>query len=607
MDRSIKQQHPGNEAVLLAISIAVLLGVFSPSYAQEEKNLAHDKLDPKIPARLTEHSRKMVQRVYQVTDNVYSAVGYGIANSTMIVGRDGVIIVDTMESVDAAKTAMAEFRKITDKPVKAVILTHNHSDHINGVTAFASVEDVKAGRVAVYAHETMMNTVISNASVIAPILGLRSTYSFGVALEQGPEGAVNQGLGPKLVRGQTGFIAPTKTFKDALDVEIAGVKLHLKYAPSETDDEIVVWLPDSKVLQSAEVIQGENFPNVHTIRGTKYRDPVAWFKSIDLLRRFGAEHLVPSHGRPVSGRAQVEELLTAYRDAIQYVHDQTVRHMNRGLTPDEIVKVVAHLPSHLAQHPWLGEFYGTVKHSVRQIYTGYLGWFEADPTFLDPLPRVERSKRYVEMIGGRDAVVTAAKKAFEKGEHQWCAELLTYVIRAGKDDADARKLKADALRQLAYKTENTNWRNWYITSARELDGTLNKMVTRAAMGSLASPEILRALPVGKFFEAMTVRLDPVKSADANLTVVFRITDTNETYAVEVRRGVAQIHESMPPKASVTLSFTTALMQRIIARQTTFLGAYQAGEVKVEGNAILLARFYGFFDPLPNEAPPLTAR
>ena len=309
----------------------------------------------------------------------------------------------------------------------------------------------------------------------------------------------------------------------------------------------------------------------------------------------------------MSGQAQVEELLTAYRDAIQYVHDQTVRQMNRGLTPDEIVELVGHLPPHLAAHPWLGEFYGTVKHSVRQIYTGYLGWFEADPTFLDPLPRAERSKRYVELMGGRDAVVAAARKAFESGEHQWCAELLTYVIRVNKADAEARKLKADALRELAYKTENTNWRNWYITSARELDGTLNKQIASATTASLAAPDILRQLPLGKFFDAMSVRLDPVKSRDARLTVAFRVTDANQTYAVEVRRGVAQIHEGQPPKADVTLSFTTALMQRIIARQTTFLGAYQAGEVKVEGNALLLARFYGFFDPLPNEAPALTAR
>jgi alkyl sulfatase BDS1-like metallo-beta-lactamase superfamily hydrolase len=518
-----------------------------------------------------------------------------------------VIIVDVMESVDAAKAAFDEFRKITDKPVKAVIYTHNHTDHINGVKAFVSEEDVKAGRVDIYAHETMINTVISNASVVAPILGLRSSYSFGVMLEAGPEGRVNQGIGPQLIRGTPGFIVPTKTFKDSLDVEIAGVKLHLRHAPSETDDEIIVWLPETKVLQTAEVIQGETFPNVHTIRGTKYRDPVAWFKTIDVLRRFGAEHMVPSHGRPVSGKAQIEELLTSYRDAIQYVHDQTVRQMNKGLTPDEIVEVVAHLPPHLANHPWLGEFYGTVKHSARQIYFGYLGWFEGDPTLLDPVPHPEQAKRYVEMMGGRDAVVAASRKAFDKGDHQWCAELLTHVIRVNKDDQDARKLKADALRQLAYKTENTNWRNWYISSARELDGALNKQVALLLMTSLAAPEIVRALPLSKFFEAMTVRLDPIKSADAHITVAFRITDTNEAYAVEVRRGVAQIHETMPPKADVTLNVTMRTLERIIGHQTNFIEALRTGEIKAEGDVAVLARFYSFFDQPATEVPPLTAR
>jgi alkyl sulfatase BDS1-like metallo-beta-lactamase superfamily hydrolase len=583
------------------------LALFSSALAQTTKNLADDKPSPTVNPRLTEHSKKMVQRVYQVAGNVYSAVGFGLANSTMIVGRDGVIIVDTMESVDAAQAAMAEFRKITDKPVKAIVYTHNHTDHINGVKAFVAEEEVRSGRVDIYAHETMIDAVISNASVVAPILGLRSSYTFGVMLERGPQGSINEGIGPKLVVGGRSFIAPTKTFKDSLDIDIAGVKLHLKYAPSETDDEIVVWLPETRVLQSAEVIQGECFPNLHTIRGTKYRDPVAWFKTIDMLRRFGAEHLVPSHGRPVSGKTEIEELLTAYRDAIQYVHDQTVRQMNKGLTPDEIAEVVAHLPPQLAAHPWLGEFYGTVKHSVRQIYFGYLGWFEGDPTFLDPLPRIERSKRYVEMMGGRDAVFSAAKKALDQGEHQWSAELLTYLIRVNKEDAEARKLKAEALRQLAYKTENINWRNWYMTSARELDGSLNKMVAMGVMSSLAAPEIVRQLPISKFFEAMTVRLDPVKSADAHLTIAFRLTDKGEAYALEIRRGVAQLHETLPAKTDLALNLTTQQIGRLIARQATFLSLLQSGEIKAEGNVALLARFYSFFDQPPNEAPPLTAR
>ena len=397
------------------------------------------------------------------------------------------------------------------------------------------------------------------------------------------------------------------SFRDKLEVTIAGVKLQLLYAPSETDDEIVVWLPEQKLLQSAEVIQGETFPNVHTIRGTKFRDPVAWYKSIDKLRSFGAEHLVPSHGRPLSGKEKVEEMLTAYRDGIQYVHDQTIRLLNKGLTPDEIVEQVAHLPAHLANHPWLGEFYGTVRHSVRQIYVGYLGWFEGDPTALDPLPRAEESKRYVELMGGREAVFKAAKKSFDAGEYQWTAELITHLIRVNKEDTEARQLKADSLRQLAYKTENINWRNWYITSARELDGTLNKAAGVAVLSSLAVPDILKALPVSKFFESMTVRLDPVKSADANVTMAFRFTDSGQVYAVEVRRGIAQVHEALPAKVDATLILTTSDLHRVMAKQTTFAQMLQKGEIKSEGNVATLAKFNGYFDPPATEAPLLTVR
>jgi alkyl sulfatase BDS1-like metallo-beta-lactamase superfamily hydrolase len=597
-----------NAAVFVfSISIAAALTHVPIALSQENKNLAYDKPAPTVPARLTEQSRKMEQRVYKVTENVYSAVGFAIANSTMVVGKDGIIIIDTTESVEAAQSILAEFRKITDNPVKAIIYTHNHTDHTNGVKGFVSEEDVKSGRVEIYAHETMMNTVINNASVVAPILGLRSSYSFGIALEKGPEGSINEGLGPRLMLGQRSFIAPTKTFNDSLDIEVAGVKMQLRHAPSETDDEIVVWMPESKVLQSAEVIQGECFPNLHTIRGTKYRDPVNWFKTIDMLRRFDAEHLVPSHGRPVSGKQNIEELLTAYRDAIQYVHDQTIRNMNKGLTPDELVEVVSKLPPHLAGHPWLGEFYGTVKHSVRQIYVGYLGWFEGDPTFLDPLPRGERAARYVEMMGGRERILSAAQQAYDKRDYQWAAELLTYLIRINKDDEPARKLKAAALRQLGFKTENTNWRDWYLTSARELDRSLNKTAGVAAMSSLAAPDIVKALPASKFFEAMTVRLDPVKTADVHMTVAFRFKDTTRAYALEIRRGVAQLHESMPAQADITVTMTARELNRIIFRQTNFLDALKAGEISADGKQAELPRFFGYFDPPATEAPALTAR
>src|SRR5262249_23809014 len=202
--------------------------------------------------------------------------------------------------------------------------------------------------------------------------------------------------------------APTRTFADKLDITIAGVAMKLVHVPSEASDEIAVFLPEMKILFSAEVIPAQTFPTLHPLRGEAYRDPVDWYQSIDTLRRFRAAAMVPSHGLPVLGADHVEEALRNYRDAIQYVHDQTVRDMNRGLTADELVDVVR-LPPHLANfRPWMLEFFGTVSQAVRAIYQGYLGWFEGDPITLAPIQRKERSRREVELMGGRGPVLAAA-------------------------------------------------------------------------------------------------------------------------------------------------------------------------------------------------------
>jgi alkyl sulfatase BDS1-like metallo-beta-lactamase superfamily hydrolase len=187
------------------------------------------------------------------------------------------------------------------------------------------------------------------------------------------------------------FFAPTRVFDDALDIVLAGVRFQFRYAPSAADDEIVMWLPDLGVLLSAQVIQGECLANVLTLRRTRYRAPVRWYQTIDMMRGFGAAHMVPAHGRPVSGAAAVAEVLTVYRDAIQFIHDQTISHMNFGMTPDELAEAIPALPPHLAHHAWLGKHYGTVKHSVRHVWSGQPGWFDGDPASLDPLPRAERA------------------------------------------------------------------------------------------------------------------------------------------------------------------------------------------------------------------------
>jgi alkyl sulfatase BDS1-like metallo-beta-lactamase superfamily hydrolase len=579
-------------------SADVLLPRYSPAVAGSGENLAYDRDAPTIDPRLTAHSRKMAQHIYRAADRVYCAVGYGIANMTMIEGDDGVVVVDVLESTVNARAVMAEFRKITTKPVKAVVYTHNHYDHVMGADAVVERADVEAGRVPIYAHAKMMEGLLHQLSVVGEAIGLRSLYTFGAFLDRGPEGSVNEGIGPKLVTDATGFIPPTHTFDDRLEVSVAGLRLELLHAPSETDDEIVVWMPDRKLLQSAEVIQGEAFPNLYTIRGTTYRDPVKWYRTIDRLRALEPEYLVPSHGRPVEGKAEIAALLTAYRDAIQFTHDQAVRLINKGHTPDEVAAALPGLPPHLAAHPWVTEFYGTVKHSVRNVYGGYLGWFQGDPTVLDPAPPAERARRYVERMGGRDAVLAAARDAHAAGDHQWCAELLTWVVRATPADREARTLKAAALRALAFRQININWRNFYLTAAKELDGTLDPGRYDTARGVA----ILSRLPLEAILENVVTRVDAEKTRDVRMTLALRTTDTKRDYALEIRRGVVELHRVRPSQVDATLAGEEGVLRDVLLRERSFLKEYVVRGLTVEGGIGTVATFFGYFEqPSPTPA------
>ncbi len=574
------------------------------------KNLAYTKNSLKVDPRMTKHARAFDQALLKVGKRSYLAYGWALTSPMMVEGNDGIIIIDPPESVEAGKECLAAFRRVTNKPVKAIVYTHNHFDHVAGVKAFTTEEDVAAGKVEIYAHETLIQGVINWASTVGPIEGRRTSYTAAVFLPKGPDGSVHDALGPDARMGAITFIPPTKTFSDTLDVEVAGVNMHLLYVPSETDDEIIAWFPDEKLMHSAEVMQGENWPNVYTIRGTKYRDPVMWFKSVDVMREFPAEYLVPSHGRPIVGSENIQNMLTAYRDALQFVHDQTIRYMNRGYTPEQLVEVVK-LPPHLAEHPWLNEHYGTVKHVVRNIYGGYLGWFQADPWALDPLPYMERAKRYVKIMGGRDAVLKAAQQAINDGEFTWAAEILTNVIRINHNDMKARKLKAEAYRKFAYTLTNVNWRNWSLTAVAELEGKID--MTKGF--SFTSSDVIKAFTTDKLLEMITTRIDPEKSIDVNLTMGIKLEDTNEHYALEIRRGVVQFHNKFPNKIDFALVAKRDYLNRILigdipitgemltaieggdpAPMVAIMAAIDKREIKVEGGSKQdVQKFFSYFD------------
>ncbi len=341
-----------NRSMLLAVITAfacTLMACGSEEPPPETAPPGEGQVHPKLAA----HTAEFEKRVYEVTDGVHLAVGFGLANSIMVEGDECVVIVDVMGNVESAREIRAAFQNISPKPIGALIYTHNHADHVFGGRGF-----VPFGDVDVYAHRTTEFYVDRMVNIIRPVIARRSARMFGGHLPlHGGDAMVNAGIGPYLEigRGEStfGLIRPNHTFDDELEVELCGVDFVMVHAPGETNDQIFVWLPEKRTLMPGDNVY-KAFPNLYTIRGTLYRDVLEWSRSIDKMRALQPEHMAPSHTRPVSGADRIEEILTAYRDAIQFVHDQTIRGINRGLTPDELVREVR-LPPHLRNHPYLEE------------------------------------------------------------------------------------------------------------------------------------------------------------------------------------------------------------------------------------------------------------
>ena len=550
----------------------------------------------KIRSEIKDHTKIFAKKIYQIGKNVYSAVGWGPANVIMIVGDEGVILVDTGREKESSAQIRMEFEKITTKPIRAIIYTHFHPDHIHGVKAFVSEQEVADGKVDIYAHQSLVNNLAGLSVLLAPVMSIRARYAFGAMLAPEEKSGMNIGIGPLLPVGTFTFIPPTKTISDRLKTTICGVSMEIVHVPSEAPDELIIYLPETSMLLSAEVVQGPTFPNLYPLRGGPFRDPRQWMKSLDVMRNFKAEHMIPGHGLPVTGADRVEGILCNYRDAIQYVFDQTIRGMNKGLTPEELAESVR-LPNHLSEfHSHLREFYGTVSQSVSQIYNGYLGWFQGDPVALAPTRRGEKSARLVRLMGGRDNVLSKARKALAAEEEQWAAELATYLIDMDRDDQDARDIKAQAFRSLGYDQINITWRNWYLTAARELDGSLDlDQFHQLAGQQFAAPDVLAALPAAVLLEGMTSRLKAEATLDLNLTLAVKFADSNEGHALEIRRGVAQFHPTIPDHTDVLLEMKRDLFNRQGFSLTSVQNGVRDGEVRLTGSMTDVATFFNSFD------------
>ncbi|WP_329113734.1 alkyl/aryl-sulfatase [Streptomyces sp. NBC_01465] len=541
------------------------------------------------------------QGLFEVVPGIYQVRGLDVSNMTIVEGESGVVVVDPLTSKEVAAAALQLYRRNRgERPVKAVIYTHSHGDHFGGVLGVTTAEAVAAGECAVIAPEGFMDHAVSENIFAGPAMLRRAVYMYGRSLPVGPEASVGFGLGQALSTGTVGLVPPTRDIvRTGQELVLDGVRLVFQLTPdTEAPAEMNFHLPEHRVLLIAENVN-HSLHNVLTLRGAQVRDAHAWAayitESIQLFPE--TDVLIGSHNWPTWGREQVMRMLTEQRDAYAYLHDQTVRLMNRGLTGPEIAEEIQSFPGELGRAWNTRGYYGSISHNVKAVYQRYMGWYDGNPAHLWQHPPVEQAKRYVAAIGGADATVASAREAFEAEDLRWAAELLNHVLFAEPEHLAARELQIATYERLGFAQENGTWRNIYLTGAKELrEAGQEKRAKGAPRGE--SVDMLAALTTGQLFDSMAVRLHGPRAAAHRLLLRWEFTDTDEVWTLLVGNGVLTPMKGDAPDGEapqLTLHLERATFDRILAHLISFTDAIGSGAVTMDGDAGVLATFHGLLE------------
>ena len=535
--------------------------------------------------KLIQHTSEFDKQVlsYETSGGkIHFAIGFGIANSIMVEGDKGNIIIDASDSVFEAEKIYSLFSQKNSNPIKAIIYTHNHGDHTFGTAFYVNNQDEKP---QIIAHEDTDYYVQRIMGILNPIITERSNRMFGTLLSD--EDLINVGIGPSLnvAKSPTGYIKPNVTFKDYLELDIAGIKIELFHAPGETNDQLFVWLPEHKALLPGDNVY-KTFPNLYTIRGTTHRDVVGWVNSIDHMKNFDAEYLFPSHTKPIIGKENIEEILTIYRDAIQYIHDQTIRLMNEGLYPDQIAELIK-LPEHIANSPYLYEFYGTVRWSVKSIFNGYLGWFSGNPSELDPLSRKERAIRMSKLAGGDKALLEQLYSAVENEDMQWALELSDHLITLDYFIDDVKDLRKKALIYEGSRSSNPNKRNYFLTAALELNESFEKNILIER-----TEELLEQISIDTLFSVLSVRFNPEKTNE-ELTACFNFS-SGISKNIDIRNDVAVVSDIKQQVCDLYIQTDEIEFKKILVGLESPISSLASGKIEIEGGSTQFLQFLSMF-------------
>ncbi len=559
----------------------------------KEGEAAPDSVNPS----LWRQAQLIVQGgLFEVVPGIYQVRTADLSNITFIEGKDGIIVMDPLISAETAKAALdLYYQHRPKKPVAAVIYSHSHVDHYGGVRGVVSEDDVKSGKVKIYAPKGFLDHAVAENVMAGNAMSRRASYMYGNLLPQDPKGQVGAGLGVTTSFGTVTLIPPTDVIEQNGEKHnIAGLDVEFWMAPnSEAPSEMFFYIPGMKALCTAEDAT-HTLHNTYSLRGAKIRDPLAWSKYLnDAIDQWGGEVevLYAPHHWPVWGNAEVVDHLKKQRDMYRYINDQPLRLANHGYKMVEIAEMIE-LPQSLAT-VWADRgYYGSVNHDMKSTYVNYLGWFDGNPAMLHVFPPAEASKRYVEFMGGPDAVLKKAKEYYDKGDYRWVAEVVNHVVFADPDNQAARNLQADALEQLGYQAESGPWRNFYLSGAKELREGVKKL----GAPDTASPDTIRAMNLDLLFDWVAMRLNGPKADGKTITLNFNFTDTNEQYVLGLENSA--IHYSKNKQvdnADATVTLKRATLNDVLLGQGTLNDKIKSGDIKVDGDQAKLDELVSMLD------------
>lgn len=545
--------------------------------------------------RTIEHTERLERRLFEVRPGVWSLIGNGLSNQNFVEGPEGLIVIDTGESREEMAWALAAVREHTDAPIAAVIYTHFH--YVGGTAALWAEDETPPpiwGHAGIVGNRERAGVILSAAG------GRGLVHQFGMLLDhEGPDGLVNGGLGihyrnPEHAPFTDGFVAPDHTFTEATSATIAGLRVEFTPAPSDADDSVTVWFEELGV--AVNNILWPLLFNVFAIRGEEYRDPRVLLAGLDHLGSLGADHLVGCHGPPLSGSSQIATDVERYRDSIQFMWDQSVRGINRGLSLGELTEFVQ-LPEMYAQRYLTSQFYGLVEHHVRQIHAGLRGWFDGDEESLLPVPPLERANKLIVGFGGKVEVRRHVREALSQDDLRWALELATWLVRCelgpdGRADggtlADRAQL-AEVLRQIAQRTTAANVRNWCLTRARELEGSLD--LSRFRTHRFGFSQVL-AQPPEATVHAMRVLIDPASAEGVNAELRWNF-EGHDSVGLRVRNQVGVPTDGS--SAATEIQLTHAAWANLLAGRTSLDEALEAGDITVTGDVSVAREVLGSID------------